>query len=890
MSLFGQAKAWLRAVGRRSAVEREMQLEMESHIEQAAARFVARGMSEREALYAARREFGTVSAIQESARDSRGGRFVHDMTTDIRYALRYFARTPLTSVTIVFTLMLGIGVNAAVYSFAQGYLYNPPPGVPGNPALVLLQGTERYNGRPQTRSFSYAEMTNYSAQPVFSSVAGWSQSSVVLDVGDAADGVVSSTALYVTPNYFSTLGVRLVAGAGFVETNARDNASAEFTVVLAHSLAVAQFGTAADAIGKKLRVNDAIVTVVGVAPPRFSGTNTFSNSRLLFMPMSAMQTVEHIAGESFTNPDSSLFQAVAVLNAGVAREQAQAVAASIGARHAAMRQPDEHLTGATTHTPTLRGLNAVDNRPGQAIAVTLLFGTLDVLILLVCITTVSSLLVGAAITRRHEMGVRLALGASRWRIVRQLITETTILAWVGAVAGLLLYYALTRAAFVARIPIDVVPTWHAAIFTATFAVVVALLCGLSPALHATRLGLSDVLKSASGGATQRSRLQQSFVVAQIAFAQPLLVILALTIISLVSQTTLRKEVTLSEHLIVAQFNRYAGRGMGNGEAALTAVSQRLVGIPGVSGVVARPNILGLGTVRVIELNGKLSTAKAQPMRVNYISTQYMDLVGIKLLAGRQFVWADTLERVKPIVVRADFAANAFGGGNPIGRRLCQYSCNRPTDTLEIVGVASASWEGLTDRGERLNALALNDGKESSSLLIRTSVDARAVVPAIRTIAREEAPMLPLSSVATIAELDAKERETFVQASSATAGAGALTLFFACVGLYAVVALAVGQRRREIGIRIALGARPSTVVALFFRGGLKLSVIGLLIGLPLSAAGVRIFGARVMGRMEGDPVLIAAGIAIIVLLVASLATWLPARKAAAVDPLAALRAD
>ena len=209
--------------------------------------------------------------------------------------------------------------------------------------------------------------------------------------------------------------------------------------------------------------------------------------------------------------------------------------------------------------------------------------------------------------------------------------------------------------------------------------------------------------------------------------------------------------------------------------------------------------------------------------------------------------------------------------------------------MVVIGVVAMTARGLSEDGRGAQAFTLSSASDSPSLLIRTSVNVGAVIPTIRSIARFEAPRLPIVSIQSLAEIDAKEQKTLIQVSSATAGAGLLTLLLGCIGLYAVVALAVGQRRREIGIRIALGARPAEVIALFFKNGLQLSVIGLGIGLPLSAAVLRILASR-MGKAEGNPVTISATIAVIVLTVAALATWLPARRAASVDPLTALRAE
>lgn len=866
-----------------------MQLEMAAHIEQAAERFVARGMSEREAMRAAHREFGNVAAIQEEARDSRGGRAIAEFATDVRYALRFFRRTPLTSATIVFTLMLGIGLNAAVYSFVQGYLYNPPPGVPDNPSLVSLVGSERYRGFLQQRSFSYPELMDYSSLPVFASVAGWASSTAALNFGAQAEDVVASAVLYVTPNYFSTLGLSLSAGAGFVQSKFDDRQDAELTVILPHALALSQYGSPANAIGQKLRLNDVIVTVVGVAPRRFFGIEPTSGRRVLFMPMSALPIVEGVTASVFASPDSTIFRAVASVNADATPDQVQALVQSVATRTIAAQTPDSLRSKGTTVAPRLRGLIDVTIGQKQAMGVSAIFGTLDVLILLVCITTVSSLLVGSAVTRRHEIGVRLTLGASRWRIVRQLVTETSILALIGAAGGLAIYHFLTRLAFVARMPIDVRPSWDAVIFAAVFAVAIATLCGLSPALHATRRGLSDVLKDSSMGATSRTRLQRTFVVAQVAFAQPLLVVLGVNIASLLKESKLEADATLANNVIVVQYDAFASQNLVQRDVVIPAIKERLARVPGVAGVITRPNVIGYKTVRAIQSNGALAPSTPSKVRTNYVTKEYLDFLGIKLLAGRTFVPTDTSARVQPLLVRSDFAQKVFGGENPIGRRVCARNCTGEHDTLEIVGVVGAGWLALREREDELQALMPAADFWSGGLLVRTKANAKAIVPAIRSISRQEAPTLPINSINTIAELEAKDRERFVQLSSSTAGAGALTLFLACVGLYAVVALAVGQRKREIGIRIALGAHPTEVVSLFFRNGFRLSVLGLLLGLPLSAAGLKIVAAQ-SGKVDGDPVLISAAIALIVLFVACIATWLPARGAARVDPLTALRAE
>lgn len=363
----------------------------------------------------------------------------------------------------------------------------------------------------------------------------------------------------------------------------------------------------------------------------------------------------------------------------------------------------------------------------------------------------------------------------------------------------------------------------------------------------------------------------------------------MNIVSLYKQTGSPTDTILSDKLIVAQFNRYAGRDYAQNDVAIAAISRRLSGVPGVSGVILRPNSVSMYTARPIESTGFNSSSKSFALSVNSVSTEYPELLGINVVAGHTFISADTMDNVQRLLVRADFASRVFGGGNPIGRHVSIDAYSRKPDTMEVIGVVAMNTPGLGDDERKVQAFTLRTASESLSLLIRTNINAGVLIPTIRAIARAEAPKLPIVSVKTIAELDAKEQETLVQLSSATAGAGFLTLLLGCIGLYAVVALAVGQRRREIGIRIALGASPSEVITLFFKGGLRLSVIGLAIGLLLSAVVIRLLSGPMRG-IDANPVMVATAIATIVLLVASVATWLPARKAAVVDPLSALRAE
>lgn len=896
MSALGEMRAWLRSVLLRRRAEREMHEEMSAHIEQAAERYVARGMSEKDALHAARREFGNTASIQEQSRDSRGGRWVEQTLSDVKYALRYFARMPLTTLTIIATLTLGVGANTAAFALYQGMKYRPPPGIPDDPALVIVRGLQRYNGPDAAtsvneRQLSLRELREYHAESTFTDVAGWSRYDAIVDFGDAEKGPAGGSVTYVTPNYFRTLGVVLSAGAGFLRKGFHDIDGTELTAVLEHRVAVERFGSAENAIGKQISVNDQRVMVVGVAPPRFSGVPARVGRFGLWVPLSAMRTLRP-GTASFVINDSGYFHAAARLRGGVDLASASARVNTIGSRYKAPEAVWEDHTNIGAEAVRARGFIDVSSprQRAEEMLGSMAIAGLDLIILLVCTTTVSSLLVGAAVARRHEIGVRLALGASRARIVRQLLSESALLAMAGGAGGLLVFATVCRAFAAQVMEIDVNPTWTTAIFTTGFAMLTAILCGLSPALHATRLGLSSTLKESGNTATSRSRLQRTFVVAQIALAQPLLVCLAMFSVFIVNEFgRYRTDGAIEDKIIVARFDGYVSRQAVKGDNSIDEIRQRLEGMSGIVGVTYEGEGRWMAAIELPAGSGsadEIKRAKSVMTESRTVAPNFFDLMDIPIIAGRIPAQEESTAELTHVVVSAEFAQAVFAGANSIGRVFCVGPCGKHQATYRIAAVAKG--EGVGARPNRaLRVFTPMRTDQYSALMIRTDAPARALAPAIRSLAKVAAPKLPLLSLETVAETNQKSIKEMMQVSGAVAGGGLITLLLGCVGLYAVVSLGVGQRRREIGVRIALGARPRQVVLMFFTNGLRLCLIGLAIGLPLGAAILRVLASQV-GFPPTNTVSITTGIAAIVIVVAAFATWLPARRAAGVDPLVALR--
>lgn len=889
MSAVGQARAWLRAILQRGRMDREMNEEMRAHIAQAADRYLARGMTKDAAWFAARQEFGHVGTLQNHGREARGGLGVESVFADVRYAIRHFARTPLSTFTMVLTLALGVGFSSAVFSVLSGIFTRPAPGVPRDDALVKIRGIS--NTPPFSRAISYPELTAYAAQrDAFESVVGWATSGVVLDLGNQKEAVRAASAQFVTPNYFTTLGVRITQGRAFGETRFGTLNPPELTTVISEAFAAELFGEAQLTIGRQVRVNDVPVTIVGIAPPKFRGAVQSGETRRVWLPLSSWQSIERVDGRLFTDPNAARFEVLGRLRPGVGIDEARAVVRGVAARTDADARAlaRRNWTGTADVVP-LRGVIDPARYANERGPVSVLFSLVALLILAVCTTTVNSLLVGAAVARRHEVGVRLALGASRTRIVRQLLTEITIVSIAGGALGMWVFGVLGRVSEVAQDGFDVSPNWGTAAFTLAYAVIAAAIAGLSPALHATRAGVSEVLKDSSTGATRKSRLQRTLVVAQIALAQPLMVALAAVTSSVFSEIPTLENVAVRERLVVAEFNTQV-RQTTNAPDRMPDLVRRLSTIPGVVAVLPVP---ASGEYMRLETSQHLANSTSATIASGYaVPPKYFESIGVPLVRGREFVASDTLATVIPVVINKLLATQLFEANDPLGRRLrWRHSDNEEPAEYEVVGVVDMTQENTTlgYASDLPPLFAPFKWRGEGRLLIRTSVPAEELIPTIRAVAIEEARLFPLSRIGTLAGADIQRRESRMGVFGVGAALGALVLVLASIGLYAMLSITVGERRREIGIRVALGAQPRQVVGMFFKSGLRLTLTGLAIGLPfgLAALTLIILQTDATGMSTWRT---AALVTLGVVGIGALASWLPARRAARVDPMDALRAE
>jgi predicted permease len=879
----------LRAMTRRGRLERDMQSEMRQHIEQATDRYIARGMSPVEARESAIREFGNLGKLQEEARDARGARWLEELGADLRFAFRHFARRKLSAATIVIVLALGIGANTALFSFLQAWFTRPAPAVPSDDAHVRLFGYEAPSRGAawQPRAFSQDELLALAERgETFSSLAGWVTQDVVLNPGDSI-GPRGVGADFVTPNFFATIGVPLAAGPGFVQQMPDD---ADMAVVVAHALAGELFGNPLLAIGKTLTVNEVPVRVVGVAPPRFQGAIPNGARPVLWLPVSARADIARTSPRWLT--DSAQLTLFGRLAPGVSREGATAITRQVLAR----ALPDSAARlgmSRVQFVTTLRALPPLGDRDGL-IGIAMV-GLMGLLILLVACMSVSAMMVAAAVGRRQEIAVRLSLGASRWRVLRQLVTESSLLAIAGGSAGLLLYWWIST--YLGRtqtmMQVDLSPDFGTFAFMLLVAVGTGLIFGLSPALHATRSGVASALRDSGSGATSRSRLQRGFVVAQIVFSQPLLIILAITLAeALHDGTPLSSEV--SQRVI-----RVGVRPVEQSESEQRATSvdslvPRLASHGEVISVV--PEARAFTIRNVVRPMPDDSAAIGAVVHLEGAAPGWFALRDVPIVLGRDVALADTAEADVPVVIGTTLARALWGDANPIGRVMPSPSpgskrFDQDSIAMRVVGVYDS--RHATTRGSTVERVFTAHGKEwrTDVLLVRTRGSAEHFLPELRQLIRDSAPSLPVASMLTLAHVNARERREAIQVTVGVAAAGGLALLLASLGLYGVVSLAVQQRRREIGVRIAVGAQPSRVAAMFLASGVRVGAVALCIGLPVSLVAFRVLiaqGVLIVPRVNFW--MVGLSIAAILMAVASAATWLPARQAARVDPAMTLRVE
>jgi len=831
------------------------------------------------------------------------GTTVPAFSGDVRFALRQIRRAPLLSGVVIAVIALGIGINAGLLTVLNTYAWRPAPGIPPDAALARLRPmTPREQGGGLTDVWvSYPDIRDLrKRRDVFADVAAWSSTRLPVDLAGGPENIMVS---YTTANFFRTLHVMLAAGSGF--SGDLDQSDTPVAVI-GHSIWLTRFGGTLDVIGKTIRVMNVPFTIVGVAPERFSGIDvSHFGEPMIWVPLGARAALAPGAANDLTTRDAAVLRSVVRLAPGVRPGDVERLTSALAARfaredstHAGLSIPAERLTGIAEGKADRTELVAA-------------FSLVVALVVVITCTNVSALLLGRAAARRREIGVRLALGATRRRLIRQMLTESLVYALAGTLLGLALYVPTIKIAYATmpEIVYGLEPQPATFLFAMLFAVTATIVFGLAPALHATSADIGEVMKNSGNHAIRRTRLQMIFVVVQLACSQPVLVVTSLVLADLRQGANDNADkapatvVTMSS--MIFRPNSAGGAGSVAGERnviagpdVLRAIRRRVMMIPGVQSAAistggslpTRTFIQGQGVS--FELPGQGAGSATGRLRPLYVTANYFATLGIPLRRGRTIGIGEDQAGSTAIVVNQAAVDLLWPREDPIGKRLVRRVTQGldVTTSLEVIGVAGTAPYANEESVPMVFASLLTASSGwDATITVRTASDARTYVPPIRGAIREVEPYAAIANVITLAERYAGEQREAWLSNAAAFAVGAAALLLASLGLYVILAFAVVQRTRETGIRLAMGATSGVIVRQFFRNGVTVATIGLAIGLPLTVAGIYLVKASLLGFTVRSVATVTVVVPVLVV-VAALASWLPARRAGRVDPMIALRSE
>jgi putative ABC transport system permease protein len=871
-------------------LDRDLDEELRSHIEMRAADNLAAGMTPEAARFEAQKRFGNTALLKEDTRNADIVGWMDVAARDFRYALRMLQRSPGFTAVAVLTLALGIGANTAIFSVINSVLLRPLPyHDPGS--LVMVWESNSQHPKPHNTVSPPNFLDWQSRNKSFSDIA------YIADVrnnltgnGDPEEVVVQA----VSANFFSVLGVNPLLGHGFTPENGQ--AGHDNVVILSYGLWKDRFTGDPAIVGKSILLNGKPQTVVGVAPQNFNwfikdGSLTGAKPRL-WSPF--------VFPESFhDHKQIGRFLTVAArLKPGVTAAQAQAEMTAIAAQ-LEREYPDFDGHWGINVVP-LRQQISGELRP----ALLILFGAVAFVLLIAC-ANVSSLLLARAASREREMAIRTAIGASRWRIARQLLMESLLLAVIGGGIGVALTVLGTNALLAAS-PQNLLDLPSVSIdlrlmgFAAAATLLAGLFFGFLPSYVSAHSQISQTLREGGRGSStgKRRRFARSaFVVAQLSLALVLLAGSGLLIRSFIRLVGVHPGFDTA-HLLTFKVSLPQSK-YGTDKLQMAFFQQllaRVGAVPGVRSVTMEnyPPLTGLGAATGVHLlsQPQLALMDLPVANVRVVGPEYFSTMSIPLRAGRLFSAQELTEEKHVAIINQAFADKYLNGVNPLGQKAVIYmkslaeSGNQPSEIIGVVG--DVRQMGLDVVAEPTVYWPMPELVYSGmTILVRTSGDPLSVVSAIHTELQQLDREQPMASVATMEQLlaDSLSRARFTMLLLGIFAAVALLL--AAVGIYGLIAYSVTQRTQELGIRIALGAQRRDVLRLVLRHGTRLTLLGLALGIAAALGITRLLASLLFGISATDP-LTFAGVAALLGFVALLACFIPARRATRVDPIVALR--
>ena len=881
--------------------EEELEKELSFHLDLHTSDLIAQGYSPEEARRQARLALGGPEQVKEMCRDARGTRWLWDLLQDLRYSVRILAKQPGFTAVAVLALGLGIGVNTAILSTVNGFVLRPLP--VDKPSELVSPYWGRKIDNQVWGLFSYANYVDLREQnKTFSDLCAWSEISAGIssnesrNTGDSERAEVLWGEL-VSSNYFDVMGVKPILGRDFLPEEDR-TPNARPVVVLGNQLWQRRFNADAAIVGKTIYLNGLPFTAVGVMPESFLGS-TFYLRKAFFVPSMMAHTFGRRT-EWNTDRSYATFKLYGRLRPGVTMAQAEtdlnSIAASLG-----QLDPTINADTKIQITTEVDGRFADGTRVIRYGALLALF--VSGLVLLVACANVANLMLARAVTRAKEIGIRLAIGASRWRIVRQLLTESVLLSLLGGLLGWAIAYEGTVVIGASFPPnpypavMDFAPDGYVLKWMLAVSLLTGVIFGLAPALLASRTDLVAVIKGAAAGASHRSRrlnLRGALVVAQVTISIVVLICAGLFIRSL-GKALKNDPGFRSENLVTMMINPGL---LAYDQPAIKRffheLQRNLQAQPGVRSA-SLINEMPLAVARVssgpIVKEGEIDPApnKGVYSDTSFVTPQYFDTMQMPLVQGRDFTDRDDAEAPRVVIVNQEFARRFYGAAeSAMGKR---FRFAQGTPLMEIIGIAKdGRYRSLYEDQQTYIYLPFYQNPRAGMTLIISAQSAGAL-PEVLEIARRQIAQLD-PRLPTYGVMLGKENMEFAYLAPRLAAGmgttfGVLALILATIGLYSLMTYAVSQRTREIGIRMSLGAQVHDMLRLIVSQGMRMVLIGIVLGLAGAFALTRALGSLLLGIGTTDSVTFV-GVAVLLIAVALLACYIPARRAARVDPLVALR--
>ncbi len=904
-----RARAWGLAVAHRRSLETAMELELDSHLEMLRAEFVRKGYPQEEAARRARVAMGGLVTHKEGMRASLGLRWWDEFWADLRFAMRLLRKSPGFTALAVASLALAIGANTTIFSVAKSLLYDRLGVVhPAQLRLLGWAGDDKVAVRSFWSSFDARDAGMRSecfSYPVFRELESHSR---MLDGLFAFKDLPMTAQIrghaqriraeLISGSYYSVLGVRPQLGRA-IQPSDEVQSSGGAVAVISEGLWQREFGRSPDVLGQTILINETALAIVGVNPRGFTGAESVQQSPDVFVPLTLQPLIKPWGRKAslLAQPDNWWLEVMGRLRPGTPDPEARSeldVELAAAVRATLPLKQDATLPRMVL-TDGSRGLRHTSQMKQP---IRLLF-TLVALVLALACANVANLLLARGAHRQREMSVRLAMGAGRGRVLRQMLTESLLLAALGGVVGLLVGYMGRNvipnllATHLETAPLEIHFDWAVFAFAATVTLLTGLLFGLAPAAGAARAEVNSGLKEGAQTATRRRRGLggKALVGFQIALSTLLVIGAGLFLRTLLGLGAIDAGFR-TDNLLLAGIDPPDQRYPAGKDVVLhQRLEQALAEVPGVQSVSAMsgPYLAGnMSTMSFVTEAESADPTKGHGEREEEVGNTFFETLKIPILAGRGFGPEDTPSSPKVAVVNQRLARTRFPQGNAIGQR---FRMGGPkSEWIQIVGVcADTRYQDLREAPPPQFFIPYVQETEVGGLayVIRSTVAPSALVPGLREAVAQVDAELPLQDVRT-QQAQINETMRMERALAAlTSGFGLLALLLACVGVYGIMAYSVANRRNEIGIRMALGAQPRQVRAMILRESTWLAIAGIAVGVGAALLLTRLVKSMLYGVQPHDPLTLTGGVAVLMIL-ALAAGWIPARRAARIQPMDALR--